>query len=199
MANIRISYEHARGCGYRKKGGMYMVSGGLVKACERLPIYLHVCPVCGGGIKFSRAWTWINPAKLIGLECAFETKDCRPCAIKLSGEKAGLIWVGEKFYSTTRDFTQEAIRQGICRRIQTIPHDFKLGETWIYLAHKKAVEGKEPGIFGLYKPERIEYVVKGDETEEELAKLEKRKITLVDVRPVQTEIGANSEESKKKS
>ena len=33
--------------------------------------------------------------------------------------------------------------------------------------------------FYVYKPERIEYIVKGDESEEELDKMEKRGISLV--------------------
>jgi len=47
--------------------------------------------------------------------------------------------------------------------------------------------GKIPGpaIFTCFKPTAIEYVVKGDETEEELDKLEARGIRLVDVKPIE--------------
>jgi hypothetical protein len=47
--------------------------------------------------------------------------------------------------------------------------------------------GKGPGaaIFTCIKPEAIEYVVKGDEAEEELDRLEERGIRLVDVIPIE--------------
>ncbi len=85
----------------------------------------------------------------------------------------GLIWVGEMFYKTPRAFLKEAAEQGISRRIRSIPRDFKLGETCVWLAHRKAVEGVDmtPGVFYAFLPQRIEYIVKGDETEEKLRAL----------------------------
>jgi hypothetical protein len=38
-----------------------------------------------------------------------------------------------------------------------------------------------PGIFHMFKPSAVEYVVKGDESDEKLADLEKRGITPVKV------------------
>ena len=60
-----IVNESERGCGFRKKGGLYLVSEGLAAPCGKLPIPLTVCPVCGQGIKPSRGWTWINGKKLV--------------------------------------------------------------------------------------------------------------------------------------
>jgi hypothetical protein len=107
--------------------------------------------------------------------------------------KAGLIWVGEKFYPTAEDFMKEAQAQGISRRVSAIPRGFKLGETWVLLAHRLAVshilpEGcstngekviHQAAIFRVFKPSAVEYVVKGTETEEELQDLTKRGITPV--------------------
>lgn len=56
-----MAVEARRGCGFRKVGGLYMVSGALSSPCERLPLELHVCPVCNAGIKQTRAWQWIKP------------------------------------------------------------------------------------------------------------------------------------------
>ena len=60
-----IRVESERGCGYRKEGGLYMMGGKPGAPCGRLPIPLDVCPACHGGIKPSRAWTWVNPQLLI--------------------------------------------------------------------------------------------------------------------------------------
>lgn len=85
---------------------------------------------------------------------------------------------------------------GLSRRITAIPRDFKLGETWVCLAHRKTileppVVGQEvkykPGIFHVFRPSRIEYCVKEGDTEEALEAKEKRGITLVKVVPIAEE------------
>jgi hypothetical protein len=113
--------------------------------------------------------------------------------------RAGLIWVGEKFYPKTSDFTAEAAKQGISRRIKSIPHGFEIGKTWVLFAHLRAIAKKgfvtsqgnrledektAPGVFMFFRPTAVEYVVKGTESEDELKKIADRKITLVrDVLP----------------
>jgi len=109
--------------------------------------------------------------------------------------KAGLIWIGEQFYKTPQDFLQEAREQGISRRISTVPKGFEPGKTWVLLAHRKGIapadtpdapgdysRGHIPAIFAMFKPQAIEYVVKGDETQEELERIIKRGLTPVRVR-----------------
>jgi hypothetical protein len=94
---------------------------------------------------------------------------CQPSYHFAPDGRAGLMWIGEKFYST-ESFTQEAAELGISKRISAIPHGFKIGETWIFLAHKKAIknnvvfDGEEiekprAGIFMAFKPARIEKIV----------------------------------------
>ena len=61
--------------------------------------------------------------------------------------RVGLIWVGEKFYPTPQDFCAEAEKMGISRRIPAVPNDFVLGETWVWLAHRKAIEAIDAGRF----------------------------------------------------
>ena len=75
--------------------------------------------------------------------------------------KHGLLWVGEKFY-TPRAFLDEAVGRGISKRIASLPKGFKIGETVVYLAHKKAIptEGESlPAIFTAYRPSRLDIVV----------------------------------------
>jgi hypothetical protein len=52
--------------------------------------------------------------------------------------KAGLLWIGERFYKTPGEFSSEANELGISRRISAVPREFKRGETWVLLAHPKA-------------------------------------------------------------
>jgi len=97
------------------------------------------------------------------------------------------MWVGEKFYKTPQYFSQEAAAQGISKRLPFVPKDFAVGIDWVLLAHAKTLFNSpggpelKPGIFMAFCPERIEYVVKGSETDEELQAMANRGITLVDV------------------
>jgi hypothetical protein len=109
--------------------------------------------------------------------------DGNPCPASLPMGQVGLLWVGEKFYPTPADFNREAAEMGISHRITAIPKDFKLGKTWVFLSHRKAIslrieaedgtkeEKHYPDIFRIFKPQAVEYVVKGDETPEQLQKL----------------------------
>lgn len=186
--NIIQSVEKKRGCGYRKKGGIYLMGGSLGAPCCKLPFELSVCPCCSSGIKPTRGFTWITTQLFEGQKCTSERSNS--CIMNTARVRLGLLWIGEKFYKTPDDFIRESETQGISRRIAQVPRDFKVGETWIALAHRKAIEYTEEnekkfkaGIFQMFKPYRIDYVVKGDETDEELERMEKRGFTLIDVIP----------------
>jgi len=158
---VEISHEEARGCGHRKPAkdgvGVYLVGPGEGLPCGRMPFRLHACPVCGGGIKASRGWNWIEPRKLFGeltkAELCGSDNVCvwkgsvDPKALRgicwtcpLGGAvpegKHGLIWIGEKFYGTPEEFMLESRRMGVSRKIQKVPKGFELGKTWVYLAHR---------------------------------------------------------------
>jgi hypothetical protein len=186
-----MAIEAARGCGFRKVGGLYLVGGELAAPCDRLPFALDVCPCCGAGIKYTRGWTWIDPVRLFDgdheslCDCGPGCPVCWP-SIHFDQEsdepragQAGLLWIGEKFYSTPLDFLTEGMAQGISRRISTIPHHFKIGVTWVFFAHIKAAIAQVrdedglfkvysdfvPGIFAAFKPRRIERIVLQSEFE----------------------------------
>jgi hypothetical protein len=229
---MRVSVEGKRGCGWRQPGGLYLVSGDLSEPCPLLPFETTVCPTCGKGIKPARGYTWVDGAKLIPPSEHGTPEHTRMCPLgpKLNREvegydgsrpnlpmeddegefvsrigRCGLIWVGEQHYPTPQEFMREAARMGVSRRITVVPRDFEIGETWVLLGHRKAIEracseggdtpggdsecpvcegtGFEhrPGIITAFQPTGIEYVVKGDETEEELEALEKRGIEPVQV------------------
>jgi hypothetical protein len=219
MATVHTSVESARGCGFRKSGGMYLVSDGIGIDCPLLPIELCVCPVCHSGIKPTRGWTWVEPDPLLphhyerdampAIEANSMHSGCPLNQPGLLGERVGLLWIGEAFYPTPHAWITEGKSMGFSRRIPAAPRDFKVGETWVLVAHRKAIvdlhfqepltAGEDgstqpeptftPGIFHIWKPDRLEYVIKGDETEEELDALEARGFYLVEViRSEQTEI-----------
>jgi hypothetical protein len=116
--------------------------------------------------------------------------------------RAGLLWIGEAFYKTPTDFLIEGAEMGVSRRIASVPRNFKVGETWILLAHSKAVRTVvvdpdmkmalfpdapaatkvvyKPGIFYVWRPQRLEKIMlESQRTSEEVAKLEKQGITPV--------------------
>jgi hypothetical protein len=169
---------------------------------------LDVCPTCHQGIKQSRGWTWIDvPALVKDIRCRYtagsnqQNPTCAGCPLSNPETigKAGLLWVGEKFYKTPDAFSEESNKLGISRRIKAIPRGFKLGETWVLLAHSKGTTkqcptcndenfldcqdcgGKTvihvPAAFRVFKPEAVEKLVTEKQaTPEELAKLEKEGI-----------------------
>ena len=202
---MRTSREGKRGCGFRKPGGLYLVSKGLGAACDKLPVPVEVCPTCGCGIKVTRGFTWIDPSKLAA-DVPCKKPHCRICPLGGQVKKAGLLWIGERYYKQPEDWEKEVMSMGASRRIHTIPRGFVIGETWVLVAHRKVYmpdagkpatptkstahvnQGKEQdalfyrrAIFHAFKPDAVEYVVKGDETKQELKDLEKRGITPVKV------------------
>ena len=175
-----MASEKKRKCGYRRVGGLYLVDDGGGMPCDRLPFELTVCPTCSCGIKQSRGWTWVDVAGLVGGDhtpynlCSC-IGDCPLCSNTVAMGRAGLLWIGEQFYPTVDDFLAEAREMGISRRIKAVPREFKMGETWVLLAHPKTgrrleaiysgeeITGYEetwsPGIFRVFKPKRIELII----------------------------------------
>ena len=201
MTSIKIVQEGRRGCGYRKVGGIYLRGTLYSKPCGRLPIPLTTCPCCGRGIKQSRGWTWVDPNELIR---AVEEEKCKTPALcehcpiaagikGMLGSRAGLLWIGEGHYPTTKAFTQESNALGISRRLGAVPREFVLGETWVLLAHRRAIQeplemGKDPkwtaGIFQIFKPTSMEIVCDGTESEKTIDDYVKRGLTPVIVEKV---------------
>ena len=81
---------------------------------------------------------------------------------------------------------------GFSRRIKAVPQGFKVGETWVMLAHPSAIltplaavadDGEpeaKPGIFYVWLPTRLEKIVlESTRGTEEIEALEKRGITPV--------------------
>lgn len=234
-----MAIEQKRGCGYRKVGGLYLVTGGLGASCDRLPFEAKVCPCCGEGIKQGLGWKWVETFLMFeGNHKGVETKEKNKAGIKIcrcpagcsvcnpvEGEKAGLMWIGTKFYPTPDDFLKEGAKMGISKRIKCIPNGFEIGTTKILLAHPKAikknvsinsVEDPElkadmeakgetfreiylPGIFAVFTPSKIEQLVQEKKaTKTALKKLEKRGITPVIVPDNDPDHFGSAHDSKKK-
>lgn len=191
MATINEVTEGARGCGFRKPGGFYLRTDDVdAYNCGRLPIPLRICNCCGQGIKQTRGYNWISGSLINSVPC--KTGNCETCPFdKLVGdqEKLMLVWIGKKFYNTVKSFMDEAGFMGISRRLPALPRGFVVGETKIALAHPDAVLEQDdngdpiatPGIFYLFTPTRMEYVVREDDSEDKLDRLEAKGITLVRV------------------
>jgi len=215
-----MSQERKRGCGFRKCGGLYLVGGSISVPCDRLPFELSVCPTCSQGIKQAMGFTWCDVPHLFqgphvsksehvfnetstgpaDVLCNCATAGCPLCLKPEVLGKAGLLWIGEKFYKTPAAFLAEGVKLGFSRRIKTIPHGFKIGETWVLLAHKNAivtsvekflvnkpnlqgitwVDDFKPGIFYVWRPDRVELIFKESERwSEKVAAAEKRGIVPV--------------------
>jgi hypothetical protein len=186
-----MAVEARRKCGHRKVGGLYLVSDGLGVPCCKLPVLLHVCPTCNGGIKQSRGWTWIDPQPWLKGACTQGNEYiCAAANPERFGDKVGLLWIGEQFYPTPSSFQEEAAKMGISRRITAVPRGFKVGEHFVFLAHPKMKEVVDPvtsdvswvgGVFHVVKPQRIEKIITHSQSldEKEMKKLAAQGITPV--------------------
>lgn len=193
---IKTVVDSERGCGYRKGGGFYLMGGQLSQPCGRMPFPLSICPCCNQGIKPTRGFTWLDTLPLVDAsQQACDASHCVQCPLGGKAGRWGLIWIGGKFYARPSDFVKEAAIQGISRRLPNghIPKGLEVGKTWILLAHREAIwpkpeTGQAPedvkpiaAIFSAFIPHEIQYVVKGDETEEYLQALVDRGVTPVKV------------------
>lgn len=185
---IEVRVERERGCGFRKPGGIYLVADGPAAICGKLPIPLEVCPCCGAGIKPCRGWTWVNGTALAAQKGCAAGDQCGGCPLAAQPGRVGLLWVGEKFYASPGEWTEEAQRQGVSRRLSAVPRDFVLGGqggTWVWMAHRKAIRNPDDtwtaGVFTAFKPARVEYVCSGNESKEEIDALIERGLTPVKV------------------
>lgn len=202
---IETVVDSERGCGWRKEGGLYLRSSGVMAPCGKLPVPLAVCPCCHGGIKPAGGWTWIDPRPFLqDRPCHQADEVCGLCPMNWPPPRVGLLWVGEKFYPKPADWLTEAAKLGVSRRIPRVPEGFKVGEHWVFMAHRLAIsqacacggnppQGEScdtckgtgtvnvPGIFHAFKPDRIEYVTTGKESAEAIEAFRKRGITPVKV------------------
>lgn len=172
-----MAREQRRACGYRKVGGLYLCNDGLGAPCCKLPIALHVCPTCNGGIKQTCGFQWIDPKPWLSGDCT-SGKPCPAADPSMLGDRVGLLWIGAQFYPTPADFAAEANIMGVSRRITAVPRDFKLGETWVFLAHPKVKDIVDPatgeielvgGVFQIFRPTRVEKIITETQADDEAA------------------------------
>ena len=208
MPNVIDSVEERRACGFRTPGGLYVVGAGEGAPCGKLPGLLTRCELCGAGVKPTRGFQWINPVQIFApVTCWYDprtadpitpdplyserSKACSSCPLYLVdlrvGKKAGLLWAGERVYSTPDDFNREADSLGVSRRVSSIPKGLKVGDL-CFIAHRKAIPAMQgappiyPGIIRAFRITSLDYIVKGDESDDVLDRHEKRGLRLVRVK-----------------
>lgn len=147
---VTTSVEGARGCGYRQPGGIYIVAPMLTEPCSLLPVPLHICPTCGGGIKQTRGWTWVVADDLLPVRSHGSGRHSAACPLGgkgRMGDRQGLLWIGAEYYPTPDSFAEEAARMGVSRRMATVPRglveDGEFVPTWVLVAHPKAIRTAE--------------------------------------------------------
>lgn len=132
--------EQKRHSGHRVPGATYIVSTETVSLCGKLPIELNVCPCCNAGIKPTRGYQWVGQEIIKGT-CKTPIDDCANCfALNAYDGRYGLMWVGEKYYSTPDLFIRESSHFGVSKRLGNfIPKGLVVGQTVVLLAHRKCV------------------------------------------------------------
>jgi len=193
-----MAVEAKRGCGFRKAGGLYLVSDGLSEPCERLPIPVVPCPCCGERIQQVRGFQWVTreyalkAAKPCSGSGEHSHRSCAVCTPDVATqEKYGLIWVGEQFYPTMDDWAKEAMKLGVSKRVSAIPKGVEIGVTWVLVAHPKGMTNPTPkdkddlfapAICSAFRVKRIELIVTPSMKVQKWVKdLVKKGVTLVEV------------------
>jgi hypothetical protein len=221
-----VTTEAERGCGYRRKGGLYLMGGGLSASCDRLPVPIVPCGCCGWEPQQLRSHAMV-PGRWLGSHftahdiCTplrgFDPSDpesgyrltvhlTEPCRdhfvfggqdpiCEASAEPRLLMWVGRQHY-TPGEFSAEATRLGVSKRIAEIPKGMVLGKTWALLAHPDACYepvswafhwllgdgeiGTAPGVFSAFVPRRVELILAESEaTAERIAEEKARGVDVV--------------------
>lgn len=159
-----MTAEVERGCGFRKPGGIYLVSDGPSVGCDRLPLPISPCSCCGYAPSQTRSHQWLpghflgdhrvqpflavgKAMRAWGLEAHNGHAKGQRCGdsdhllsdpiCRANGERRLLMWVGRQHY-TPGSFAEEASRIGVSKRIADIPDGLVLGKTWVLLAHPDA-------------------------------------------------------------
>lgn len=215
--------EKRRGCGVRKPGGFYLVTGGKPFMCGRqMPsVPWHHNPHRGYQyiplMDYLESWS--------GKPHACSKKDCEDCPIKRMKPfgQALMAWVGVKYYRTPKDFLEEGQAMGFSRRIpERMIGPVVRRKLPIILAHRHGIEWTEKVdrlpkeeeqaavleiedqlqfhlsiedpkdkskeivryseakfIYAFY-PKNVEYILKGDESDERIQELTELGVKLVD-------------------
>lgn len=182
--------------------------------CGRLPHPVIPCSCCGRIFEQTRNIEFTHTKALFSeSKCAADAKHCSNCAFTriIDSNEIGLMWVGKQFYSA-QEFESESRNLGISKRIASNSwHRIEPGVTWIALAHPEAMpeetctscNGKptkkgpickkcddagktppSPGIFRVFRPSRIEYIVDPNDSPGTLETLHKAGVTLCkDMKP----------------
>lgn len=216
---VRKESKERRGCGFRKAGGLYLVGPPFGSVCDRLVFKLVPCDICGKKHEHNRGLSRVTGKEVFHYshdvdlkteaaargeeppgfsslcECNDECPACNP-----QTETAGLMWVGRQHYPKYQDFCEEAVKLGVSKRVANIPSWFKVGETWVFLAHIECAPHTVPasteslmpeetilvsGVFRAFVPQRIEKVMNESEaaelTDEEVQELEDQGVEVVTV------------------
>lgn len=169
--------EKERGCGFRQPGGFYLVSDGSKAMCCSLPAPIpEACKCCGHEIAPTRSLRWVS-ADFIPLAGLCSSPDCTLSPESRDFRKFAVDWIGQQHYPTAAEFLREGERLGFSRRTTeamalAIASD-NLPVT-ILLAHQKGMEvdGETvPAVIAAFSP-RVEYVIKGGESPQKMARLQ---------------------------
>jgi hypothetical protein len=194
MSDITITTIEVapRKCGVRQQGGFYLIGDMSSETSVFFPKALE----CGCGMEVmrpSRSIQKFKPGKMWP-SLRIEGPANR---LRITFKEDDLAWavtIDKKNYKMPSDYFDEADKQGISRRMNNGPlKQFKLGESWAFIIHDRAIplgelntddieidektgkkEMYKAGFIGCFKPTAIQYVVIGDEKESYLQELIKK-------------------------
>jgi hypothetical protein len=193
MLIVSTRIEKKRLNGYRQPGELYLVGKMAGFQCCKIPIELSDTDIPKKGIV-------PVPSSFIAGMCTGPIEHC--VDQRMQGTTAGMMWVHDKNYPSAAHFFQECRTRPVEMHIRKLHCGIKPGESWILLAHRKAIvdygnggcmgwideHGQahsdviyKPGIFAMFKVEKIEFLVGDGTTNAELKKMQDAGIEIVNI------------------
>jgi len=175
---IKTLIEEPRKFGYRQAGRFYVLSKMYDVNC---PLLMADVPLVGRPGR----WRWINLKKALKLRCP------KGCSKSHKGR------LSSKQYHDI-DVVFETIGMGFCSRIEHVPKGVEPGKS-LGLVLLRAPEHKKKSsrIIMVFQVERIEAVVSPDADDKKIARLVKRGIVPVVVKPDKEQLSLFSLEEQK--
>jgi hypothetical protein len=178
MLSVTECIESPRLNGYRKQGHLYLIGNLPNFNCCKLPIELPAGSIPKVGLL-------PMPQEFENTMCSGPITSCVDQRMSKPGNISGMFWVNEVHYPSAAFFVHEARTNAIQIKIKHLHCGIKPGESWVLLAHRKAIvdysDGMQgfvdeageahttvkykPGIFSLFRVDRIEYVLGDHEVE----------------------------------
>lgn len=174
---IYLEKDVIRGSGFRSEGKTYLFGTDLIHDDAVFPVDLLECSHCGNKIKKSRSYQKVSLSKSFPL-----IEDIAACFESGENDDAALLfWISDQFYPTPNDFIIESKEMGFSLGVPWVPKGLEFNSTAIIFVHPKAIDGKEPGVFGVGVASEIHHIISDKTSPRKMKKLNDEGVKFIEI------------------